>query len=48
VAIVKVTQGNHKLYHVQQGPYETAALAKSFQQRLEKRGIISVIQKASV
>jgi cell division protein FtsN len=48
VAIVKVTEGNRKLYHVQQGPYETAALAKSFQQRLEKRGIISVIQKASV
>jgi cell division protein FtsN len=47
-AIVKVTQGNHKIYHVQQGPYESAALAKSSQQRLEKRGIISVIQKVSV
>ena len=47
VVVVAVKQGNHKVYHVQQGPYESAALAKLSQQRLEKRGIISVIQKAS-
>jgi cell division protein FtsN len=46
--VVKVKEGNHKSYHVQQGPYATAELAKVSQQRLEKRGIISIIKKASV
>jgi cell division protein FtsN len=46
VVIIKVKQGSQKLYHVQQGPYETAALAKLSQQRLQKRGIISIIKKA--
>lgn len=47
-AVVKVAHGSHKLYHVQQGPYEDVAAAKQLQQRMEKRGIISSIQKASV
>jgi cell division protein FtsN len=46
VRVVKSKQGNHRIYSVQQGPYDTAALAKSTQQRLAKRGIISTIQKA--
>ncbi len=46
-AVVPVKHGNRNLYHVQQGPYESVAAAKQLQQQLGKRGIISIIQKAS-
>jgi cell division septation protein DedD len=45
--VVKVAHGKQKFYHVQQGPYENVASAKLSQQRLGKRGIVSVIQKLS-
>jgi cell division protein FtsN len=43
--IVKTEHGDQSLYRVQQGPFETRDLAKLTQQRMQKRGIISLIRK---
>jgi cell division protein FtsN len=45
--IVKVKQGKQAVYRVQQGPYATIPLARLNQQRLQKRGIVSEIQKVT-
>lgn len=42
--VVKLAHGNHKTYQLQQGPFATAQLAKLAQQRLQKRGITSVVR----
>jgi len=46
--VVRVQISHRQLYQVQQGPYETKQLALQSQQRLQKRGIVSVILKSAV
>ena len=43
--VAKSLFGNRTLYQVTQGPYETRELAKMTQQRMQKRGIISIIRQ---
>jgi cell division septation protein DedD len=43
--IVKAESGDQPMFRVQQGPFESRDLAKLTQQRMQKRGIISIIRK---
>lgn len=43
--IIKGNQGGHVIYHVRQGPFANAALAKVSQQKLQRRGIASSVIK---
>jgi cell division protein FtsN len=44
--VVKISRGGRTIYQVQQGPYESMALASQSQQRMQKRGLISTIIKS--
>jgi cell division septation protein DedD len=46
VAIVKINRNGQKMYGVQQGPFKNLDVAKSTQQRLQKRGIVGEIHKS--
>jgi cell division protein FtsN len=46
--IVKQNQSGHTIYRVEQGPFESMALAKTGQQQLLKRGITSFIRKTTL
>lgn len=43
--VIKTDIGDQQIYRVQQGPYATIELAKTMQQRLQKKGIVSVVKK---
>lgn len=47
VNLVKFHKSGHDMYRVQQGPYTNMTQAKATQQRLQKRGVISVIHKTA-
>jgi cell division protein FtsN len=44
-SVVKTQQGPQERFRVQQGPFASRELAKMTQQRMQKRGIISIIRK---
>jgi cell division protein FtsN len=45
--IVKITLSGREMYQVTQGPFSNRELAKLTQQRLQKRGIISIIRQTA-
>ncbi|MDR3478035.1 MAG: SPOR domain-containing protein [Gammaproteobacteria bacterium] len=44
--VVKINRNGRNIFSVQQGPFRTLAVAKSTQQRLQKRGIVGEIHKS--
>jgi len=44
--LVEKTRNNRKMYDVQQGPFESETLAQASKQRLQKRGITSVLRQS--
>jgi cell division protein FtsN len=44
--VVKILRGGRTIYQIQQGPYESMALATQTQQRMQKRGLVTTIVKS--
>ncbi|MES2218207.1 MAG: SPOR domain-containing protein [Pseudomonadota bacterium] len=44
--VVKISRSGRTIYQIQQGPYESMALATQTQQRMQKRGLVTSIVKS--